>query len=105
MSATRERIFTSSLPLPLLLINSLDLQRAKHFFKWYCAFTYKTLRRRNEYVAAVTEAEYQTMQTHSFLDKIYGGNVKNLVSTLLRQDILSADELKEIETFWRSENE
>jgi hypothetical protein len=24
---------------------------------------------------------------------------------LLRQDILSADELKEIETFWRKENE
>lgn len=53
----------------------------------------------------VTKAEYQTMQTHSFLDKVYGGNVKNLVSTLLRQDILSADELKEIETFWRKENE
>ena len=49
--------------------------------------------------------KYQTMQTHSFLDKVYGGNVKNLVSTLLRQDILSADELKEIEIFWRKENE
>jgi len=61
--------------------------------------------RRNEYIAAVTEAEYQAMQTHSFLDKVYGGNVKNLVSTLLRQDILSADELKEIESFWRKENE
>lgn len=65
----------------------------------------KKIGRRNEYVAAVTEAEYQTMQTHSFLDKVYGGNVKNLVSTLLRQDILSADELKEIEEFWRKENE
>ncbi len=61
--------------------------------------------RRNEYVEAVTEAEYQAMQTHSFLDKVYGGNVRNLVSTLLRQDILSADELKEIEIFWRKENE
>ena len=56
-------------------------------------------------MATITEAEYQTMQTHSFLDKVYGGNVKNLVSTLLRQDILSADELKEIEIFWRKENE
>ena len=61
--------------------------------------------RRNEYIATVTEAEYQTMQTHTFLDKVYGGNVKNLVSTLLRQDILSADELKEIEAFWRKDNE
>lgn len=60
--------------------------------------------RRNEYIATVTEVEYQTMQTHNFLYKVYGGNVKNLVSTLLRQDIISADELKEIEAFWRKEN-
>ena len=65
----------------------------------------KKIGRRNEYVAAVTESEYQTMQTHSFLDKVYGGNVKNLVSTLLQQDILRADELKEIEQFWSKENE
>lgn len=56
-------------------------------------------------MAAVTEAEYQTMQTHSFLKKVYGGNVKNLVSTLLRQDILSENELREIEAFWRKEND
>ena len=60
--------------------------------------------RRNEYVAAITEIEYQTMQTHCFLDKVYGGNVKNLVATLLQQDILSEDEWKEIENFWRKEN-
>ena len=65
----------------------------------------KKIGRRNEYTATVTEAEYQAMQTHRFLEKVYGGNVKNLVSTLLRQDILSADELKEIETFWRNEHE
>lgn len=65
----------------------------------------KKIGRRNEYVAVVTEKEYQAMQTHSFLDKVYSGNVKNLVATLLRQNILSADELKEIEAFWRNENE
>ena len=65
----------------------------------------KKIGRRNEYVAAVTEAEYQAMQTHSFLNKVYGGNVKDLVATLLRQDILSAEELKEIETFWRKGHE
>ncbi len=59
--------------------------------------------RRNEYVAVVTEVEYQAAQTHSFLDRVYGGNVRNLVSTLLRQDILSAQELKEIEEFWKKE--
>ena len=65
----------------------------------------KKIGRRNEYVALVTEQEYQAMQTHNFLDKIYEGNVKNLVSTLLQQDILSADELKEIENFWRQKYE
>lgn len=61
--------------------------------------------RRNEYVAVLSEAEYQSIQTQSFLEKVYGGNVKNLVSTLLQQDILSEEELKEIELFWRKENE
>lgn len=61
--------------------------------------------RRNEYAATVTEAEYQAMQTQSFLDRVYGGNVKSLVATLLQQDILSAEELSEIESFWRNGNE
>lgn len=65
----------------------------------------KKIGRRNEYLAMVTEQEYQATQTHSFLDKIYGGNVKNLVSTLLQQDIISADELKDIEKFWRKDDE
>ena len=56
--------------------------------------------RRNEYAALVTQQEYQAIQTHSFLDRIYGGNVKNLVSTLLQEDIISSGDLKEIEEFW-----
>lgn len=65
----------------------------------------KKIGRRNEYVAVVTQREYQTMQTHSFLDRVYGGNVKNLVSALLQQEILSADELREIERFWAKKDE
>ena len=61
--------------------------------------------RRNDYTALITEQEYQTAQTHSFLDRIYHGNVKGLVSTLLQQDIISAEELQEIEAFWREKNE
>ena len=61
--------------------------------------------RRNEYIALITEKEYQTMQTHSFLKRVYNGNVKNLVSTLLRQDILSEDELKEVERYWEEISE
>lgn len=63
----------------------------------------KKLGRRNEYIATVSEQEYQTAQTHGFLDKVYEGNVKNLVATLLRQDILTEQEWTEIETFWKEE--
>lgn len=58
--------------------------------------------RRNEYQALVSQEEYQAMQTHHFVDRIYAGNVKGLVSTLLQQDIISADELKEIERYWQA---
>lgn len=58
--------------------------------------------RRNEYRAIVAEQEYQTSQTRNFLNKVYEGNVSGLVSTLLQQDILSEEELKEIEAFWES---
>lgn len=58
--------------------------------------------RRNEYLALVSEAEYQAMQTHHFVDRIYAGNVKGLVATLLQQDIISSDELQEIEQYWQA---
>lgn len=41
--------------------------------------------RRNEYKAVVAESEYQAAQTQNFLDRVYGGNVRGLVSTLLQQ--------------------
>lgn len=61
--------------------------------------------RKNEYTALITEREYQAMQTSSFLDKIYNGNVKSLVSTLLQQDIISPQELNEIERYWAKKDE
>lgn len=61
----------------------------------------KKFGRRNEYKALIMETEYQMIQTHSFLDKIYEGNVKNLVSTLLQQNVLSPEELNKIECFWK----
>lgn len=60
----------------------------------------KKIGRRNEYVAVVTKQEYQTMQTQSFLDRIYEGNVRHLVSALVQQELLSEEDWKEIEAFW-----
>ena len=52
--------------------------------------------RRNEYTALVSEAEYQTTQTKHFLNKIYEGNVKGLVSYLISGDLLTDEEYEEL---------
>lgn len=52
--------------------------------------------RRNEYTALVSETEYQTAQTKYFLDKIYEGSVKGLVSNLISGDLLADDEYEEL---------
>lgn len=48
--------------------------------------------RRNEYTALVSEAEYQTTQTKCFLDRIYEGSVRGLVSNLIQSDMLTDEE-------------
>ena len=56
--------------------------------------------RRNEYVAIVSEADYRAVQTQSFLNKLYGGNVKGLVATLIQRDMLTAEDYEELRRFW-----
>ena len=52
--------------------------------------------RRNEYTPLISEAEYQTAQTKTFLGKIYEGSAKGLVSTLIAGDLLSDEEYEEL---------
>ena len=52
--------------------------------------------RRNEYTTLVSETEYQTAQTKNFLDKIYEGSVKGLVSNLIMGDLLAEEEYEEL---------
>ena len=46
--------------------------------------------RRNEYTAIVTEADYQATQAKALLDKLYEGDAKGLVSTLIQREMLTA---------------
>lgn len=55
---------------------------------------------RNKYIAIVPEAEYQAAQTQTFLDKVYEGNAKGLVSTLIRKDLLTPDDYAELKKHW-----
>ena len=56
----------------------------------------KKIGRRNEYTTLVSETEYQTTQTKHFLDKIYEGSVKGLVSNLILSDLLADEEYEEL---------
>ncbi len=56
----------------------------------------KKIGRRNEYTALVSETEYQTAQTRNFLDKIYDGNTKGLVSNLILGDLLADEEYEDL---------
>lgn len=56
--------------------------------------------RRNEYTAIVTEADYQAAQTKTLLDKLYEGDAKGLVSTLIQREMLTATDYEDLKKFW-----
>lgn len=56
--------------------------------------------RRNKYTSIVSEEEYQTVQTEAFLNKIYEGNAKGLVSTLIQRDMLSPKDYEDLKKHW-----
>ena len=56
----------------------------------------KKIGRRNEYTTLVSETEYQTAQTKNFLDKIYEGSAKGLVSNLIMGDLLTDEEYEDL---------
>ncbi|WP_195986171.1 BlaI/MecI/CopY family transcriptional regulator [Clostridium sp. D33t1_170424_F3] len=61
--------------------------------------------RRNEYTALVTEADYQAAQTRLLLDKLYEGNVKGLVSTLIQTEMLTSAEYEDLKKLWEGRKE
>lgn len=52
--------------------------------------------RRNEYTVLVSEREYQTAQTKNFLNRIYEGSAKGLVSNLIMGELLTEEEYEEL---------
>ena len=56
---------------------------------------------RNRYTAIVSSSEYQSSQTENFLNKVYEGNAKGLVSTLIQKDLLSDADYEELMKYWQ----
>lgn len=60
--------------------------------------------RRNQYTALVSAAQYQTVQTTNLIDKIYEGNVKGLVATLIQNNLIYPEDYEELKKYWEEGN-
>lgn len=58
---------------------------------------------RNKYIALISETEYQQAQTESFLTKVYEGNARGLVASLIQKDLLSAEDYEELKKYWETD--
>ena len=58
--------------------------------------------RRNEYTAVVSETDYQAAQAQTLLDKLYEGEAKGLVATLIQREMLTAADYDELKRFWKN---
>ncbi|EAD2032285.1 BlaI/MecI/CopY family transcriptional regulator [Listeria monocytogenes] len=61
----------------------------------------KKVGRKNEYYALVSEKEYLERQTETFVEDIYEGDVKGLITNLVQNDLISPDELEDLQQFWK----
>ncbi|EAD3309822.1 BlaI/MecI/CopY family transcriptional regulator [Listeria monocytogenes] len=61
----------------------------------------KKVGRKNEYYALVSENEYLERQTETFVEEIYEGDVKGLITNLVQNDLISPDELEDLQQFWK----
>lgn len=57
------------------------------------------------YTALITEEEYTQTKTRSFIQKIYGGNVKGLMSALLNYGDVTQEDLEELRKQWENEGD
>lgn len=52
------------------------------------------------YTALISEREYTQAKTESFIQKVYGGNVKGLLSALITYADVSKEDLEELRSEW-----
>lgn len=57
--------------------------------------------RNNIYLAKASEKDYLANQTTAFLKKMYAGDAKELVASLLRDECITMDDIEELAEFWK----
>lgn len=55
------------------------------------------------YTAVISEEEFTKAKTESFLQKVYGGSVKGLMSALITSGNLTSEDLAELHALWEEE--
>ena len=53
-----------------------------------CFLRVQKIGRRNQYIAIISEEQYKEVQTQSLLDRVYEGDAKGLVCTLIQGSLL-----------------
>ena len=53
------------------------------------------------YSSAVSKEEFEKARTEDFVNKVFGGNAKGLLSTLLNNDILSKADMNDLKNYWQ----
>lgn len=61
--------------------------------------------RLNQYHPLISEEEYLKEQTKRMVNKLFGGDAKHLVSSLLKQDYLTKEDFEELKSFWNEGKE
>lgn len=57
------------------------------------------------YTAVISEEEYTKEKTDSFIQKVYRGNVKGLISALLTYEDVTQEDLDELRSHWKTGGE
>lgn len=59
------------------------------------------LGRRNRYTALVSEGDYRTAQAQTLINRLYAGDAKGLVTTLIQGELLSPEDYEELRKYWQ----
>lgn len=54
------------------------------------------------YTALISEKEYMQAKTESFIQKVYAGNVKGLMSALITYSDITQEDLQELRSQWKN---
>lgn len=53
------------------------------------------------YAPIISQADFARGRTEDFVNRVFGGNAKSLLSTMLSNDILLEDDVNELKNYWK----